>query len=68
MTGTSKRGVNPFDPTAERTSDPKPGEDVAIAREDPRRGETPRRYDGPEEKKDNGPVMPSDDSTLNTQI
>ena len=61
-----RRSSNPSDPTAERTSDPVPdGEDV-IGRENPRRGETPRRYD--EDTVDSDPVMPSNDSTLDTRI
>lgn len=64
----------PGDPTAEPSSDPVPtGEDV-IGRDEnqpvktPREEDpplrTPRRYDEPVDDV----VMPSDDSTLNTQI
>ena len=61
----SRDNINPFDPPAQRTADLKPGEDDVIARENPRRGETPRRYDGEVEKDD---VMPSNDSTIRTRI
>lgn len=74
MTDTSGRRRNiPSDPTAERTSDPVPtGKDV-IDRQNPgnatpqldRGRDTPRRYEQPTEE---DPVLPSDDSTLNTQI
>ena len=60
-----RRRNKPGDPTEERTSDPIPdGEDI-LSRENPRSGETPRRYD--EEPADE-PVMPSTDSTLKTHI
>jgi hypothetical protein len=53
------------DPTDERTADPIPdGEDI-LSRENPRTGETPRRYDKDSE---DDPVMPSTDSTLKTRI
>jgi hypothetical protein len=53
------------DPTDERTSDPIPdGEDI-LSRENPRTGETPRRYDG---NREDDAVMPSNDSTLKTRI
>jgi hypothetical protein len=66
MTDTpGRRRTKLGDPTAEQTSDPIPdGEDI-LSRENPRRGETPRRYD--EELEDDG-VMPSSDSTLKTRI
>jgi hypothetical protein len=65
MTDTpGRRRTKLGDPTAQRTSDPIPdGEDI-LSRENPRRGETPRRYD--EELEDG--VMPSSDSTLKTRI
>ena len=64
MTDDTPRSTNPFDPTDERASDPVPdGEDI-IGRDEKRRDITPRRY---EEQADDK-VMPSDDSTLNTQI
>ena len=54
------------DPTAEGASDPVPaGEDV-IGRENPRPGETPRRYD--ESATESEITMPEDDATLNTRI
>jgi hypothetical protein len=65
MTDKPGRGTNPFDPTAERVEELKPGHDdagVGHVRSD----ETPRRYDQPIEE--NEGVMPSDDSTLKTQI
>lgn len=70
---TGRRRNIPSDPTAERTSDPVPtGRDV-IDRENPGNAtphldsslETPRRYEQPVEE---DPVLPSNDSTLNTQI
>ena len=66
MTDTpGRRGMKPGDPTGERASDPIPdGEDI-LSRENPRRGETPRRYD---EEVEGDPVMPSRDSTLETRI
>jgi hypothetical protein len=74
MTDTPGRRRNmPSDPTDEPASDPVPtGEDVvdrdraddAPGRHD-RSRETPRRYEQPVER---DPVLPSDDSTLNTQI
>jgi hypothetical protein len=65
-TGTpGRRRTKPGDPTAERTSDPIPdGEDI-LSRENPRRGETPRRYDA---ELEDDRVMPSSDSTLKTRI
>lgn len=74
MTDTPGRRRNiPSDPTAEHTSDPVPtgddvvdrdstGDDIRPARQN---GETPRRYEQPLE---HDPVLPGDDSTLNTQI
>jgi hypothetical protein len=54
----------PADPTAEPASDPVPtGEDV-IGRDENRPLKTPRRDDEPAD----GVALPSDDSTLNTQI
>jgi hypothetical protein len=69
MTGSTGRRTNiPSDPTAERTSDPVPtGRDV-IDSENPGNAtpqNTPRRYEHPVEE---DPVLPSTDSTLNTQI
>ena len=75
MTGVPGRRHNiPGDPTAEPASDPVPtGEDVIgrdenqplkTPRDEDRPSPTPRRYD---ESVDDV-VMPSDDSTLNTQI
>jgi hypothetical protein len=64
----------PGDPTSEPASDPVPTGDDVIGREEnqpvrtPREEEpvpTPRRYD---ESGGDDVVMPSDDSTLNTQI
>jgi hypothetical protein len=71
MTDKPGRGTNPFDPTAERVEELKPGHDDAVVghagrHDTPGRHETPRRYDEPLE--DNEPAMPSDDSTLKTQI
>ena len=65
MTDRPGRGTNPFDPTAEPVEELKPGHDEAIVGH-PGRHDTPRRYDEPVE--DNESVMPSDDSTLKTQI
>jgi hypothetical protein len=65
MTDTPGRRTKLGDPTAERTSDPMPdGEDI-LSRENPRSGETPRRYD---EEPEDDPVLPSSDSTLKTRI
>lgn len=69
MTDSTGRRTNiPSDPTAERTSDPVPtGRDV-IDRENPGNATpdvTPRRYEQPVKE---DPVLPSNDSTLNTQI
>jgi len=75
MTATTGRRHNiPGDPTAEPSSDPVPtGDDVIgreenqpvkTPREEDRPSPTPRRYDEPVDDV----VMPSDDSTLNTQI
>ena len=65
---TGRRTNIPSDPTAERTSDPVPtGRDV-IDSENPGNAtphNTPRRYEQPV---DEDPVLPSNDSTLNTQI
>ena len=60
-----RRDTNLADPTAERTSDPVPGDDDVTARDHPQRVETPRRY---EEDANPDPVMPSNDSTLDTRI
>ena len=76
MTATTGRRHNiPGDPTAEPASDPVPtGDDVIgreenqpvkTPREEDRPSPTPRRYDEP---MDDDVVMPSDDSTVNTQI
>lgn len=74
MTDTPGRRRNtPSDPTDERTSDPVPtGEDVLdrdrgedAQEHHDRSREAPRRYEQPVER---DPVLPSDDSTLNTQI
>jgi hypothetical protein len=65
MTDKPGRGTNPFDPTAERTSDPKSG-DRDVVGNDPGPGETPRRHE--ERPEENEAVMPSDDSSLKTQI
>jgi hypothetical protein len=40
-----RQGTNPFDPTAQRASNPVPDDDDILGRENRRRGETPRRYD-----------------------
>jgi hypothetical protein len=64
MTDKPGRGTNPFDPTAEPVEELKPGHDDTVARI--RRDDTPRQYDEPVEE--NEGVMPSDDSTLKTQI
>lgn len=70
-----RRRMKPADPTAERSSDPIPhGErvvensvdDDVVARENPRRGETPRRYDEELEREDT--VTPSNGSTPKTRI
>ena len=61
-----RRDTTLGDPTAERTSDPVPAGDDVVDRENPRRGETPRRYE--EEGHESDPVMPSNDSTLDTRI
>jgi hypothetical protein len=65
------------DPTAERTAAQSTQSASGIAQDrqgtddrgEPGRGalDTPRRYDQPIEE-DDDPVMPSDDSTLNTKI
>jgi hypothetical protein len=66
MTDTpGRRGTHPGDPTAERASDPVPDGGDLVDRENPRRGDTPRRYD---DDKEGDPVMPSADSTLKTRI
>lgn len=74
MTDTPGRRRNrPSDPTDERTSDPVPtGDDVLDRDRDDdgpgrhdRSREAPRRYEQPVER---DPVLPSDDSSLNTQI
>ncbi len=54
------------DPTAERTSDPVPAGDDVLDRENPRSGETPCPYE--DEGHQSDPVMPSNDSTLDTPI
>jgi hypothetical protein len=70
-----RRRTKLADPTAERSSDPIPDgervvensvDDDVVARENPGRGETPRRYD--EELEQGDTVMPSNDSTLKTRI
>jgi hypothetical protein len=66
MTDAPGRGTNPFDPTAERTSELKPGEDDLVRSKKPGQDETPRHYDEPPAA--NEAVMPADDSTLETQI
>ena len=58
------------DPTAERTADPVPersrAEDEDIVRRTAEeRDYTPRRYEQPQ---DDDPVMPGEDSSLNTKI
>jgi len=79
MNERTQRRTNPSDPTSERTSDqsapsasglrnvrPGPGPEVAedvLNRSNGGRYETPRRYEA-----DDDPVMPSDDSSLNTKI
>ena len=65
MTDKPGRGTNPFDPTAEPVEELKPGHDDTVVGHTGRH-DTPRRYDEP--VKDNEGVMPSDDSTLKTQI
>ncbi len=62
---TDRRGNPPADPTAERTSDPVPTGDDVVARENLRRGDTPRRY---EEDLDREDRTAEDDPTLKTQI
>jgi hypothetical protein len=64
----------PADPTAEPASDPVPTGDDVIGREENQPVRTPREEDHPaptprryDESADDV-VMPSDDSTLNTQI
>jgi hypothetical protein len=66
MATPERRGTNPFDPADERSSDPVPQNDDLLARANPRRGHTPRRYD--EEPRRDEAVMPSTDSTLKTRI
>jgi hypothetical protein len=64
MTGNPGRRRNvPADPTAEPASDPVPTGDDVIGRNDKQFPRTPRRYDEPSDD-----VVPSEDSTLNTQI
>jgi hypothetical protein len=65
MTDTpGRRTTKISDPTAERSSDPIPdGEDI-LNRDERGRDETPRRYEHPEDE----PALPSNDSTLKTQI
>lgn len=58
------RRATPADPTAERTSDPVPVGDDLLARENPRRGDTPRRYE--EELERGSPVTPDDRGTRAT--
>ena len=58
------------DPTAERTADPVPERNHAddeeiVRRTAEERDYTPRRYEQP---KDDDPVMPGGDSSLNTKI
>ncbi len=67
MTAASgRRDTSPADPTGERTAHPVPAGDDVLGRDNPRRGETPRRYE--EEGHETNPVMPSNDSTLDTRI
>jgi hypothetical protein len=54
------------DPTAERTADPVQDDEQLVERENPRRADTPRRYEEETDAPDT--VMPSDDSTLKTKI
>ncbi len=63
---TERRGNPPADPTAERTADPVPTGDDVVARENLRRGNTPRRYEEDLEVDDRR--TPPDDPTLQTQI
>lgn len=79
MSERTPRRTNPSDPTAERTADqstqsagglgtvrPGPGPEVAddvLNRSEQQRYGTPRRYETEED-----PVLPSDDSALNTKI
>ena len=53
------------DPTTKRASNSIPDCDDIHSRENPRRGETPRRYD---EELEDDPVLPSTDATLKTRI
>ena len=55
----------PADPTAEPASDPVPTGDDVLGRDENEPLRTPPRYD---DEADDDPVMPADDSTLNTQI
>lgn len=54
----------PADPTAEPVSDPVPTGDDVIGRDENQPARTPRRYEEPADDV----ALPSDDSTLNTQI
>ena len=65
MTDKPGRGTNPFDPTAEPTSELKPGDDDVVGSR-PKPDDTPRRHD--QRAEENEGVMPANDSTLNTQI
>ena len=62
---TDRRGNPPADPTAERTSDPVPTGDDVVARDNLRRGGTPRRN---EEDLDPEDQNAGDDPTLKMQI
>ena len=58
------------DPTAERAADPVPersraGDEDVVRRTAEERDYTPRRY---EQAEDGDPVMPDEDSSLNTKI
>jgi hypothetical protein len=65
MANPERRGTNPFDPADERSTDPVPQNDDLLGRENPRRGDTPRRYD---EEPDNADVVKrSNDSTRTTR-
>lgn len=73
MTDQNRR-PNPFDPTDERTADPStPGasgltggrDDEAVNRDYKDRDKTPRRYEQPDEE---NPTLPTNDSTLRTEM
>jgi hypothetical protein len=59
-----RRRTEIADPTAERSSDPIPGGEDILNRDERDRDKTPRRYEHPEDE----PALPSNDSTLKTQI